>query len=70
MPRPRKSERELKSEIIGVRFNREERQFVSGEANICGVSLSSLIREEASANGLPPKAIFAFLPNSADWAAS
>jgi hypothetical protein len=44
MPRPRKNEREPKSEVIGVRFTREERQFVIGEADICGVSLSSLIR--------------------------
>jgi hypothetical protein len=29
MPRPEKNERELKSEVIGVRFTREERQFVN-----------------------------------------
>jgi hypothetical protein len=47
MPRPRKNECELKSEVIGVRFTREERQFINGEADICGVSLSSLIRSRS-----------------------
>jgi hypothetical protein len=44
MPRPRKNERELRSEVIGVRFTAEDRRFLSEEADICGVSVSSLIR--------------------------
>jgi hypothetical protein len=56
MPRPRKNERELKSEIIGVRFTAEERQFVSGEADICGVALSSLIRSRSLGKRVTSKA--------------
>ncbi|MDR1133560.1 MAG: hypothetical protein LBL05_05320, partial [Synergistaceae bacterium] len=56
MPRPRKNERDLKSEIIGVRFTREERQFVSGEADIRGVSLSSLIRSRSLGKRVTSKA--------------
>ena len=44
MPRPRKNERELRSEVIGIRFTAEDRRFLNGEADICGISVSSLIR--------------------------
>jgi hypothetical protein len=56
MPRPRKNERELKSEIIGVRFTAEERQFFSVEADICGVSPSSLIRSRSLGKRVTSKA--------------
>jgi hypothetical protein len=56
MPRPRKNERELRSEIIGVRFTAEERQFLNGEADICGVSISSLIRGRSLGRRVSAKA--------------
>jgi hypothetical protein len=56
MPRPKKNERELKSEVIGVRFTREERQFMHGEADICCVSLSSLIRSRSLGKRVTSKA--------------
>jgi hypothetical protein len=56
MPRPKKNERELKSEVVGVRFTKEERQFMNGEADICGVSLSSLMRSRSLGKRVTSKA--------------
>jgi hypothetical protein len=55
MPRPRKNECVLRSEIIGVRFTAEERRFVIGEADNGGLSVSSFIRKRSLGHRITPK---------------
>jgi hypothetical protein len=44
MRRRKKLESELRKSLIGVRFTESEREFLAIEADMCGLSLSSLIR--------------------------
>jgi hypothetical protein len=47
MPRPRKNERELRSEIIGIRFTADERKIIASEADACGITPSSFMRKRS-----------------------
>lgn len=55
MSRPKKTEQERRRAIIGVRFTLDERQIINGEADICGLSISSFIRAKSLGKRIAPK---------------
>jgi hypothetical protein len=56
MGRQRKSESELRKSLIGVRLTESEREFLASEADVCGLSLSSLIRQRSLGKRVSAKA--------------
>jgi hypothetical protein len=52
----RKQEHELRKSITGVRFTEGEREFLASEADVCGLSLSSLIRQRSLGKRVSAKA--------------
>ncbi|MDR1649899.1 MAG: MobB mobilization protein [Synergistaceae bacterium] len=47
MGRYRKRELELRKSLIGIRLTETEREFLASEADVCGMSLSSFIRQRS-----------------------
>jgi hypothetical protein len=53
--RPKKNDQELRNSIIGVRFTTEERDFITSESDVCGLSVSSFIRHRTCGKRITPK---------------
>jgi hypothetical protein len=56
MERRRKTESELRKSLAGVRLTEREREFLDSEADICGLSLSSLMRSRSLGKRVSSKA--------------
>jgi hypothetical protein len=56
MPRPRLTEAEKKEKRLTVRFRPEEMNELSGQADICGLSVSELVRRRSLHRRIAPAA--------------
>jgi hypothetical protein len=56
MPRPRLTEAERKEKRLTVRFKPEEMSELSGQADICGLSVSELVRRRSLHRRVVPAA--------------